>query len=111
MMDSLLRRSYSYCERLSRRQAGNFYHAFRVLPRPQRLAMCALYAFLRITDDLSDEPGEVEAKRHALAGWRSSLHRALAGDYSHPLHAALHDTVAIHAIPPEYLDAAIDGVE
>jgi phytoene synthase len=108
---SALRRSYGYCERLSRRQAGNFYPAFRVLPGPQRQAMCALYAFLRIADDLSDEPGEPADKRRALAGWRQGLDRALRGDYGHALHSALHDTVVRYAIPREYLEAALDGVE
>jgi phytoene synthase len=110
-MHQSLRRSYNYCERLSRRQAGNFYPAFRVLPGPQRLAMCALYAFLRIADDLSDEPGEMDQKRQAIARWRAGLDRALAGDYSHPSHPALHDTVVRHAIPRAYLEAALDGVE
>jgi len=32
--------SYAYCERLARREAGNFYHAFRLLPADQRRAMC-----------------------------------------------------------------------
>ena len=45
-MTTTLADSYAYCERLARREAGNFYHAFRLLPRPQRLAMCALYAFM-----------------------------------------------------------------
>jgi phytoene synthase len=110
-MHSGLRRSYGYCERLSRRAAGNFYPAFRVLPAPQRLSTCALYAFFRIADDLSDEPGELADKRQALAGWRQGLARALSGDYRHPIHAALHDTVSRYAIPPEFLEAAIDGVE
>ena len=51
-----LQPSYAYCERLARREAGNFFHAFQVLPRPQRRAMCALYAFMRQTDDLADGP-------------------------------------------------------
>ena len=55
-MTSTLAASYLYCERLARKQAGNFYHAFRILPNPQRRAMCALYAFLRVTDDLTDGP-------------------------------------------------------
>ena len=46
--------SYAWCERLARRQAGNFYHAFRLLPAAQRRAMCALYAFMRVSDDLTD---------------------------------------------------------
>src|SRR5581483_9921723 len=86
MMTSELARSYDYCDRLARREAGNFYNAFRVLPRQQRLATCALYAFLRIADDLSDEPGALEAKRARLVAWRQGLRRALEGADSHPLH-------------------------
>jgi phytoene synthase len=96
---------------VARREAGNFYHAFRVLPTPQRRAMCALYAFMRVTDDLSDGPGDPATKRQPLADWRQRLDRALHGDYSHRLHAAFHHTVASHAIPPRYLHDVLDGVE
>lgn len=102
--------SYAYCERLARRAAGNFYHAFRVLPAEPRRAMCALYAFLRIADDLSDEPGPVEAKRAALAEWRLALRASLNGDYRHPISPALHDAVARFAVPPRHLEATLDGV-
>src|ERR1700677_4394348 len=78
-------RSYAYCERLARREAANFYHAFRLLPWEQRRAMCALYAFLRITDDLADAPGPVADKRPALDAWRDSLHGALSGRHDHAL--------------------------
>jgi phytoene synthase len=103
--------SYRYCEQVARQQAGNFYPAFRVLPGPQRLAMCALYAFLRRADDLSDEPGPLEDKRAALADWRQGLRSAMQGEYTHPLYPALQDTVTTYSIPLEYLEAAIDGVE
>jgi phytoene synthase len=110
-MDPSLARSYAYCERLARREAGNFYHGFRVLPRRQRLGMCALYAFLRIADDLSDEAGSVEIKRLRLADWRRGLDLALTGRYSHRLHEALHDTVRRYAIPTQYVHDVLDGVE
>jgi phytoene synthase len=103
--------SFAYCESLARRQAANFYPGFRVLPGPQRSAMCALYAYMRLTDDLSDESGPVAAKRAALASWRQQLDRALSGQYAHRIHAALHRTVQRYAIPFQYLDAVIDGVE
>jgi phytoene synthase len=106
-----LARSYAYCERLARRAAGNFYHAFRLLPTDQRLAMCALYSFLRVADDLADAPGPAEERRGPLGRWRSSFHAALEGDYEHPLHPALQDTVRRFAIPPRYLDDVLDGVE
>jgi phytoene synthase len=109
-MNPALARSYAYCERLTRREAGNFYNAFRVLPGAQRQAMCALYAFMRVTDDVSDGPGSAENKAASLLQWRAAFDRALAGDYSHALHAAFHDTVRLHAIPRPYLEAVLDGV-
>jgi phytoene synthase len=110
-MDATLAHSYAWCERLARREAGNFYHAFRVLPSPQRRAMCALYAYLRIADDLTDEPGDCEAKRVALASWRNGLDAALAGKNTHPLHPALRQVVERYHVPREYLSEALDGVE
>jgi phytoene synthase len=109
-MTPLLAGSYAYCERLTRREAANFYPAFRFLPPPQRRAMCAVYAFLRIADDLGDGPGTPAEKRGPLDDWRRRFDQALAGRYSHRLHAALHDTVHTHGIPREYLDAVLDGV-
>jgi phytoene synthase len=103
--------SYAYCERLARREAANFYPAFRVLPGRQRRAMCALYAFLRVADDLTDGLGTVAEKQAALAAWRNGFQRSIAGEYRHPLHAALHDTVRVHRIPCGYLHAVLDGVE
>src|SRR6516225_7731505 len=105
-----LARSYAYCERLARREAGNFYHAFRLLPTGQRRAMCALYAFLRIADDIGDGERTVSEKTAALATWQRSLEFALAGRYSHALHPALHHAVSVHGIPPEHLSAVLDGI-
>jgi 15-cis-phytoene synthase len=109
-MTPSLSRSYSYCERVARREAGNFYLAFRVLPREQRLAMCALYAFLRIADDLSDGPQPPEVKRQLVDAWRQRWQAALDGKYSHRLHAAFHDTVKTYHIPDKYVQAVLDGV-
>jgi phytoene synthase len=103
-------RSFAFCERLARRAAANFYHAFRLLPADQRRAMCALYAFMRVADDAADDPGPTEAKREALEAWRGQLGDALAGVYRHPLHPALHATLVRYDIPRSYLDAVLDGV-
>ena len=105
-----LARSYRYCEHLAREEAGNFYHAFRLLPRAQRQAMSALYAFMRVTDDVIDGPGEPSAKRLALKTWAQELDLALAGEYTHPLHAAFHHTSTAHGIPRVYFDAVLEGV-
>jgi phytoene synthase len=104
-------RSYAWCERLARREAANFYHAFRLLPAEQRRAMCALYAFLRLADDLADGPEPADERRSSLAMWREQLAGALHGDYRHSVHPALHDTVRRYGVPAAYLEAVLDGVE
>jgi phytoene synthase len=50
----LLKLAYRYCEELTMREAGNFYHSFKYLPDEQRSAMCAVYAFCRRADDIAD---------------------------------------------------------
>ena len=109
-MSASLSRSYRFCEALTRREAGNFYPAFRLLPAPQPPVDSALYAFMRIADDVSDEPGPVDVKREQLRRWHDALHQALAGHYRHTALPALHDTVERHRIPPVYLEAVLDGV-
>lgn len=105
-----LSRSYVWCERLAQRQAGNFYHAFRLLPAGQRRAMCSLYAFMRIADDLADGPQTRAEKCLALEDWRRQFDESLAGVYSHPLHPAFHHTIRQYAIPRRYLEDVLDGV-
>jgi 15-cis-phytoene synthase len=109
--DEALQASYRFCSRVARREAKNFYHAFWLLPPAQRRSMCALYAFLRHTDDLADEPGSAALKTQALGAWRVHLDAALAGENpAWPGFLALADTVARHGIPVELLHEVITGV-
>jgi phytoene synthase len=101
-------RSYDYCRRVARSRAKNFYYSFVLLSRQQRKAMCAIYAFMRHCDDLSDEPG---ASREALENWRGEMVEALDGRFSgHPVWPAFRHTVRRFGIPPEYFHEMIDGV-
>jgi len=101
-------RSYEYCRRVARRRAKNFYYSFVLLSRPQRNAMCAIYAFMRYCDDLSDEPG---ATRAGIERWRAEMEEALAGRFSgHPVWPAFYHTVRRFGIPHDYLREMIDGV-
>ena len=110
-MNAPLAQSYRWCEEVTRREAGNFYPAFLLLPPPKRRAMCALYTFMRITDDLSDEPMPTPIKRQRLADWRAGFRLALAGRFEHLSHPALRDTVERYRIPTPYMEALLDGVE
>ncbi len=116
-----LQASYAHCARVAGRAASSFYYSFYLLPRPQRCAMNALYAYLRRTDDLADQlTGDnppVPARRAALSAWRAAVQRALAGESAsgtnrdEPILPALVDTVKHYEIPTQYLLDVIDGVE
>jgi phytoene synthase len=103
--------SFAACRQITRRANSSFPLAFRLLPAAKRRAMDALYAFMRVTDDLADAPGDPAGKRADLTGWRAALAAALDGRYTHPVHPALHDTVRRFDVPPQYLFDVIDGVE
>jgi 15-cis-phytoene synthase len=104
-----LEESFQYCRKVARSRAKNFYYSFVLLQREQRAAMCAIYAFMRYCDDLSDDPG---ASRAAIEQWRAALEKALAGSFDdHPVWPAFTHTVKTYRIPPEYFHQMIDGVE
>lgn len=102
--------SYRHCKDISRRAASSFYWSFGLLPRGQRQAMYALYAFSRCTDDLGDSLESAERRGEQLAAWRESLANALGGRCDNPLWPALIDTVDRFSIPHDYLYAIVDGV-
>jgi len=100
--------SYAFCRRIARTRARNFYYSFLLLSREQRDAMCAIYAFMRYCDDISEGEG---ASREGIDRWRRELDRALAGEYGdNPLWPAFHYTVRRYQIPCEYFLEMIDGV-
>jgi 15-cis-phytoene synthase len=100
--------SYRYCLRVARSRAKNFYYSFVLLSAQQRKAMCAIYAFMRYCDDLSDEPG---ASRAAVDRWRADMEEALEGRFAdHPVWPAFHHTVRRFGIPHDYFRQMIDGI-
>ena len=103
-----LEASYAFCRRIARVRARNFYYSFLLLSREQKSAMCAIYAFMRYCDDISEG---ADASRAAIEQWRRDLDLALAGQYGkNPLWPAFHDTVKRYGIPHEYFYEMIAGV-
>lgn len=105
---SRLSASYAHCVGVARARAKNFYYSFLVLPEEKRLAMCAIYAFMRECDDLSDEAG---ASLSNIAGWRAQMVQTLTGPPAdHPVWPAFQDVVRKYRIPAQYFHEMIDGV-
>jgi phytoene synthase len=106
-----LAESFAVCRQITHQANSSFPIAFRLLPPARRRAMDALYAYMRVTDDIADEPAETDEKRRKLAAWRASLSAALGGEFTHPIHPALVDTVHRYGVPTRFLFDAIDGME
>lgn len=112
-MAATLEESYRYCRGVARSRAKNFYYSFLLLDKTQRNAMCAIYAFNRHCDDLSDERGDAGTAqvRQKIAYWGIELDRALKGDFSdHPLWPAFYDTVQRYRIPHRFFYEMMDGI-
>ena len=111
-MQNALALSHDYCRRLTKLARSSFPIAFRLLPEDKRRAMISLYAFMRVTDDLADEPNDPAGKEQELNNWRQQLDDALQQKrYTHPLHAALVETIHRYNISPDYLHQVIEGVQ
>ena len=100
-----------FVSRLTRRSRSNFFYAFLCLPRPQREAIYAVYAFCRIVDDAVDLGRDREEQQRALRQWREEIARVYGGTPEHPAAQRLQDAVRSFPIPREALLEVIAGVE
>ena len=100
-----------FVSRLTRKSRSNFFYAFLCLPRPQREALYAVYAFCRIVDDAVDIGQDRAAQRRELERWRAELARVFEGSPEHPAAQRLQEAVKIFPIPREALNEIIAGVE
>jgi len=111
-----LANSRTYCEQLTRRAARNFYYGLKLLPEPKRSAMFALYAYMRLVDDIADgDDGQSHEDRAAdLEQWRQETHAVLAGhlpelDESHDLWPAVEEMAHTYRLPAHLFDDVIAG--
>ncbi|MBI4240641.1 MAG: presqualene diphosphate synthase HpnD [Candidatus Rokubacteria bacterium] len=99
------------CSSLTKKSRSNFYYAFLFLPRTQREAIYAVYAFCRIVDDVVDLGGVPELQRRELGRWRQELARCFDGDPQEPVAQRVASVVKRFPIPRSALEAILDGVE
>jgi phytoene synthase len=106
-----LESAYAICRAIAKREAKNFYYSFVALPAPRRNAICAIYAFMRKADDLSDDESlPREARRRNLDAWLAGWRSAAAGEpTSDPVFFAVRDAVARFRIPLTLLDELVAG--
>ncbi|WP_263384866.1 phytoene/squalene synthase family protein [Granulicella arctica] len=104
--------AYRVCRGIAKREAKNFYYAFRVLPPHKRDAMCAVYAFMRRADDLADDEAVSVVERRRLmeewmVAWRAS--RQPGSTSQDAVFLALADTQQRFGISDALLEELVQG--
>ena len=99
-------------EAVRRKAAGSsFYSAMRLMPKAEREAMYAIYAFCRAVDDIADEGIGTRADRHgALDRWREDVARLYTGGAAGRA-AFLAGTISLYRPRLEDFLAVIDGMD
>jgi len=110
-VSSQLEAAYAICRGVARRAARNFYYAFLLLPSEKRNALSAVYAFMRQTDDITDDPAlPPENKPERLAAWLAAAEGVFAGGSTdEPVLLALADAQKTFRIPPELFYQLVQG--
>ncbi len=89
---------------------SSFYAAMRLLPKAEREAMYAIYAFCRAVDDIADNGGDSRDVRSArLAAWRRDVEALYAGSVSQRA-AFLEAVVGSYRLRKKDFLAVIDGM-
>lgn len=104
--------SYAKCVEIAKTRARNFHFAFSVLPAQRYRAICALYAYSRLADDLSDDQSDPARALEGSRAWRAAFDAALSGETgAHPILPAVADTMQRYRIPPVYMHELVTGTE
>ena len=102
--------AYEHCRNIARREAKNFFYAFRVLPRHKSDAMCAVYAFMRKADDLADdESRSLDDRRLSMAAWTEAWRASRETPSNDPIFLALSNTQHRFQISSELLESLVAG--
>src|SRR4051812_11022695 len=92
-------------------QGSSFYAAMKLMAKPEREAMFAIYAFCRAVDDIADDGVGTRGERQAaLAAWRADLESLYAGN--DPERAAfLADAIHRYCLRKDDFLTVIDGMD
>ncbi len=82
------------------------------MPRAKRDAMCAIYAFMRRSDDIADNAANPAMALEGLRQWRAQVDAGFTRDeFADPTLPALVDTIKRYNILPHHFHELLDGTE
>ena len=100
-----------YCKQKAAQSGSSFTVSFIFLPKKQREAMTALYAFCREVDDVVDECTDFSVAQTKLNWWKSEVANLYANTPQHPVTKALQPFVSQFNLAQEHFLEIIDGME
>ena len=103
--------AYAWCREVTRVRARNFYYGLKLLPEPKRSALYAIYAWMRMADDLIDDATDVDQARAELGHFEHDTDSALNGTppSDEPMWIALADVASNWTLDPECFSLMIAG--
>ena len=100
-----------YCKQKVAQSGSSFTVSFIFLPKTQREAMTALYAFCREVDDVVDECSDYTVAQTKLNWWKSEVTNLYANTPQHPVTKALQPFISQFNLAQEHFLEIIDGME
>ena len=101
----------AYCKQKAAQSGSSFTVSFIFLPKTQREAMTALYAFCREVDDVVDECSDFSVAQTKLNWWKSEVANLYVGTPQHPVTRALQPFIGQFNLAQEHFLEIIDGME
>ena len=102
--------AYEWCETVTRREAKNFAYGIRLLRKPERRALSAVYALARRIDDIGDGDASPDQKLAWLQCVRKEIDPIDPGS-TDPVLMAVADAAARYRLPMSCFGEIIDGCE
>lgn len=111
-----LNESFAYCQALTRKHAKNFYYGVCLTPKAKRLALYAVYAWMKTLDDIVDGSETLAYKQEKLKEFYANTVAMVKPNISSPddlinekFWLAFRQTVLLYQIPFEYLQTMFEG--
>ena len=101
----------AYCKQKAAQSGSSFTVSFIFLPKNQRNAMTALYAFCREVDDVVDECTDYSVAQAKLNWWKIEIQNLYTHTPQHPVTKALQPVVKQYNLSQEHFLEIIDGME
>src|SRR5882672_9520705 len=98
-----------YVHQVTKQSGSNFYVSFFSLPKEQREAITAVYAFCREVDDAIDAPGQKNPAAE-IARWRAEIACTYDGHPSLPLTRSLAAAIERFDLSRTYFEGILHGV-